>query len=735
MPEPFLETSFPGWTFDNIYNVPHWDGGDKATCPAPAKSLPATRSKTIQKGSKQEFVQFCQHGNTPARIPDQSVCITKPPKLAPGGRHVKRQEDDSDYEARIIAASLATAAEDDAANDDAALSKRTPLAAAPMMGMMGGGGGGGMSTFMPLINTGIDAGSKLGVAFLQYLTQREKDQAEAKKADPLAGANNSTASATEADPLAASADSSGGSASLLSPATSSAGGASGSSPGASGSDTGASGGAVSSDITGTAASDTTSPQPDADLPSKVGGTASAKGNSGDTGSEDTGPSEAGDSGNPLAKSSSAGDVVGSSAAKSTPGGLKSVGSAIGSSTSDDADDLSGTSIKASLPQAGSSAGSSKVGGSTLGSSAIDGSADVGSALGGSAVGSSKAGTTGHAASDSLTIKSKRDATPHPVTHSDSAAPGSSSKCGGSAVQCKKLIERSIPYCVPHKPAPDAPPHTHDDDDPDAVLSSQMVGTMIRVMARHCLRKCPGFAGLANSDHDFKSKTEKCAHDTKLFNKSTAHSSKPARKHAATPEHAPISKPSKLEHASEPKQASTQTPASDTAKDEASPMFKRAVTPSRQPEQCRGGYEAVFRNALQPVSAYNGQLFGSVVSDPGSFLHWGLVRSVAQCQRACDETQSCVFINVYQQTFSLDHPNIRLVNRDVDDEVQLRKQFAGQAEAKKNSFVEGHLTCALYSRCFRACQATHRSGENPVFFEKSMGFCKSDKCSSATQFSH
>ncbi len=64
-----------------------------------------------------------------------------------------------------------------------------------MMGMMGDGGMSGMSTFMPLINTGIDAGSKLGVAFLQYLTQREKDQAEAKKADPLAGAKDSTQAA------------------------------------------------------------------------------------------------------------------------------------------------------------------------------------------------------------------------------------------------------------------------------------------------------------------------------------------------------------------------------------------------------------------------------------------------------------------------------------------------------------------------------------------------------------
>ncbi len=205
-------------------------------------------------------------------------------------------------------------------------------------------------------------------------------------------------------------------------------------------------------------------------------------------------------------------------------GQKSVGSAKDSSAPDDADDLSGTSIKASLPQAGPSASSAKVGGSTLDSSAIGGSTDVGSAMGGSGGDSPKAGTSGSAASSlGIKSKSKREATPHPVRHSDPASTGSSSKCGGSAVQCKKLIERSIPYCVTHKLAPNAPPHTHDDDDPDAVLSSKMVGTMIRVMARHCLRKCPGFAGLAKSDHDFKSKTEKCAHDTKLFNKSHAHS--------------------------------------------------------------------------------------------------------------------------------------------------------------------------------------------------------------------
>lgn len=738
MPEPFLENSSPGWTFDNVYNVAHWDGGDKATCPAPAKSLPATGSKTIQKGFKQEFVHFCQHGNTPTRIPDQSVCITMPHKVSSGGSKVKREEDESDYEARIIAASLATAAEDDATNDDAALSKRTPLAAAPMMGMMGDGGMSGMSTFMPLINTGIDAGSKLGVAFLQYLTQREKDQAEAKKADPLAGAKDSTQAAV--DPLAASTASPIDKASALTPATSSADGSSVSSPGASGIDgaaaTGTPGGADSSGITDTASSDTTSPKADADSPSTVGGGLTEKGSSGDTGSEDTGPSEAGDSGSRLAKSSLADDVVGSSAAKSMSSGQKSVGSAKDSSAPDDADDLSGTSIKASLPQAGPSASSAKVGGSTLDSSAIGGSTDVGSAMGGSGGDSPKAGTSGSAASSlGIKSKSKREATPHPVRHSDPASTGSSSKCGGSAVQCKKLIERSIPYCVTHKLAPNAPPHTHDDDDPDAVLSSKMVGTMIRVMARHCLRKCPGFAGLAKSDHDFKSKTEKCAHDTKLFNKSHAHSAKPAHRHATTSENAFESKHPKPEHASEPKQASKRPPAPDAAKDEGRPMFKRAVTPARQPEQCRGGYEAVFRNALQPVSAYQGQLFGSVVSDPGSFLHWGLVRNVAQCQRACDETQGCVFINVYQQTFSLDHPTIRLVNRDVDDEVMLRKQFAGKPEAKKNSFVEGHLTCALYSRCFRGCQATHRSGENPVFFEKSIGYCKSDKCNPATQSFH
>lgn len=179
------------------------------------------------------------------------------------------------------------------------------------------------------------------------------------------------------------------------------------------------------------------------------------------------------------------------------------------------------------------------------------------------------------------------------------------------------------------------------------------------------------------------------------------------------------------------------------------------------EKCHAGYQTLFTNAQQPVPEYSERKFGSVVSDQASFLHWGLVQSVAQCLQACDQTEGCVFANVYQQSFNLNNPMVKLVSRAglspdkvtlVDGDQQTpshtankgheqeqqsakegmderKKAFAGKLQRKKNSFVQGQLTCALYSRCFAECEADHPGG-GQVFFGRSRGFCRSKGCAGA-----
>lgn len=296
-----------------------------------------------------------------------------------------------------------------------------------------------------------------------------------------------------------------------------------------------------------------------------------------------------------------------------------------------------------------------------------------------------------------------------------------------------LIENAFPYCDPSMKAKYA----------------KESAKFVRVMTKHCSLKCDGFSDLVDSRPQFKSKAESCVGDEWLFNKINSVKS---TQHDFT------------HHTPQQSSTSTNTVTSlspDLGKKEQGtlPKRRRDLTASSE-ANCLSNYTQLFSNAMRPVPTYSNQRFGSVVSDPSSFLHWGLVHTVAQCLKACDETQGCVFVNVYQQSFNLDNPNVNFEQFDLvtsatqhakkegakskrdgleekqgeggeGDEAdgrRRRKLFARKSEIKKNSFVQGQLSCALYSRCHLECEANRASGgREPVFFERSSGYCKSKAC--------
>ncbi|KAJ9477108.1 hypothetical protein PHBOTO_000743, partial [Pseudozyma hubeiensis] len=312
-------------------------------------------------------------------------------------------------------------------------------------------------------------------------------------------------------------------------------------------------------------------------------------------------------------------------------------------------------------------------------------------MGGGRSGRTFAGTQAKAASSSG--DSKRDLDTDASGASDSS---SSDRCGGTAQLCIGVIQSALEFCLPddqHIPQEDRYRHASTN--------------LVRTMTAHCLLKCDGFSQLVQTDRNFVSKAERCTGDKHLLQKinsfGSSTKSSPSAKHGVQ---------------------------SDSLR-------------KRSPRlTCQTGYQSVFTDAKRPVASYSNKLFGSVVTDPASFLHWGLVSSISQCLSACDATAGCVFVHVYQQTFNLDNPSIKLINRSthttalkeipaVGDDWEktegerLKRKFAAKKEDKKNLFVQGQLTCALYSRCHTECDANKASGSGePVFFERSQGWCKS-----------
>uniref|UniRef100_V5EW36 Uncharacterized protein n=1 Tax=Kalmanozyma brasiliensis (strain GHG001) TaxID=1365824 RepID=V5EW36_KALBG len=262
-------------------------------------------------------------------------------------------------------------------------------------------------------------------------------------------------------------------------------------------------------------------------------------------------------------------------------------------------------------------------------------------------------------------------------------------------------------------------------------------TFTKTMAAHCTAKCVGFVQAARAREGFVDRANKCAGNPNLFGEQEV-GSVPGRPVAAFVQR-PYDGVHNVNAANSLAAAWIKSPdysagsvATKQRQGNGSSLSRRSVSTA----QCHAGYQSLFTNVKRPVTAYEHKLFGSVVSDPSSFLHWGLVRSVSQCLTACDQTDGCVFVNIYQQTFSLDNPSIKLTtrseeapaNEDAGEGEERKKQFAHQPERKKNSFVPGNLTCALYSRCFGECEARIASGgDSPVCFERSRGFCKSKGC--------
>lgn len=391
--------------------------------------------------------------------------------------------------------------------------------------------------------------------------------------------------------------------------------------------------------------------------------------------------------------------------------------------------------KNAADEKGSGGKSTSLVGSSVGASGPSGSSSLAKSAGSS-------GGLSSSSSPATAAKSKRESarqaihgdTPNPQRHLAIPKKNSrfSAKCGGSAQLCLQLIENTFHFCHPHSHHTSLSQGTLDAKIPQSqrLASSAHLETragdkvaepvtfgetptkLVRIMTTHCMLKCDGFKYLVEHRKGFKTKAESCAHDPKLFKDEHVAASL-LLKHEKAGTKASVETKSKLvedkTHAASPGVQST--------------LHKRDLSTANE---CDLGYQQLFKGATQPVPSYNGKHFGSVVSDPSSFLHWGLVRTTAQCLRACDDTKGCVFVNIYQQSFSLEHPDIKLVTREVEEAT--KREFAEKPEPKKSSFVQGYLTCALYSKCHLECEANHPSGgEDPVFFDHSDGYCKSEAC--------
>ncbi|SNX81410.1 uncharacterized protein MEPE_00115 [Melanopsichium pennsylvanicum] len=392
---------------------------------------------------------------------------------------------------------------------------------------------------------------------------------------------------------------------------------------------------------------------------------------------------------------------------------------------------------------------------------------------------SGSGTSGFDDSNSAD-KTKRSTSRYEFDPDTSVTSAQSSTCGGSTSLCIDLIQHAFPYC--HLLS--GTPLTSSMAAEGKAQYGDAATKFVRIMATHCSLKCDGFSEQAELKPDLKKNVETCVGNGWKWN---------AIHNTTSTQHVFI-KPSVTDAATKIPKESTKEFASDFNENGHLTSSKRkrdlSSTLTRSPKAtstCKIGYTTLFTNAMRPVVSYSNKNFGSVISDPAHFLHWGLVESVAQCLKACDDTQGCIFANIYQQTFNLDNPTIHLVNRRAtrdnggdkdavgeekshskheekkkgDDEAKYeftgiqigvkdgsirseseidgeneskKKAFATKPETKKSSFVQGKLTCALYSKCHLECDANHASGEgDPIFFEHSAGYCKSKDCVKAGSF--
>lgn len=136
------------------------------------------------------------------------------------------------------------------------------------------------------------------------------------------------------------------------------------------------------------------------------------------------------------------------------------------------------------------------------------------------------------------------------------------------------------------------------------------------------------------------------------------------------------------------------------------------TPKDNP-QCDGHYQVVFKDLQKKADSgvYYNKTVGAATIDNDNYLTYGLASSVEGCLTTCDQTDGCVFVNVYQ-----DH---------VDDYPQ---DVSDLPESAQKKYAPGTLTCALYKACSGADKATNYGGQqDPDSIENSDGYCKSGNC--------
>ncbi|CBQ67494.1 conserved hypothetical protein [Sporisorium reilianum SRZ2] len=702
--EPFLEDSFPGWTFQRIYDIPFWDGGDRAACPSvPSTSTdrgtlaPSSHHKrrtglaAAEPGSKASA--FCLKGNAPVDMPDAATCRSGEAK---GAQLHKRIIPTFAQIEEIVNNGIEADKEVHMARAQGGLQKRI----IPTFGQI-----------EEIVNNGIEAGREVHLARAKAglpdgppapLPLRQRLGGLAGGAPGL-GASPPGGLAGGATGLSASSPGglAGGATGL---GASPLGGLAGGAPGLSASPLGglaaASPGTSPASLPGLSSltrRDRTSSQ--FELHMQVLQLVSAAFKTSDELKAITAHHSHLQRRTPnwllhanpakphqLVQRSPLGGMGGAGIAVEIIqalmpvilAGIEEVGK-LGTEYLRDkaAADAQKARDEAAHPASPASPAS---GGQGAASGAAAPAAAPAAAAGGATSGSVPT-LIGGDKSVGAAGKTKRDTLD---------APGSADQCSGTAELCLEVIESTFPHCRHGEPPVQV------DTAAGSKTHHRGAAELVRAMTLHCTLKCTGFSRLVASRTNFEEEAQKCASDPQLFSKIHSVESVLHREH--TDEQDGGAPGTSLHKRSQPK--------------------------------CKASYQPTFVDAMRPVASYSNKRFGSVVSDPASFLHWGLVRTPAECLHACDQTAGCVFVNIYQQVFSLEQPSVKLINRSTAAEADDReKEFGKKPEHKKNTFVQGHLTCALYSRCFAECDADHASGgADPVFFERSVGWCKSKACS-------
>uniref|UniRef100_V5EX19 Uncharacterized protein n=1 Tax=Kalmanozyma brasiliensis (strain GHG001) TaxID=1365824 RepID=V5EX19_KALBG len=124
----------------------------------------------------------------------------------------------------------------------------------------------------------------------------------------------------------------------------------------------------------------------------------------------------------------------------------------------------------------------------------------------------------------------------------------------------------------------------------------------------------------------------------------------------------------------------------------------------------GGDKANNYQTVADSGVYQGQTVGAATIDNANYMTYLLVDSVDKCLAACDATDGCFFVNLYQDNAS--SPS------DVSE-------LPASAQSK---YTPGNLTCALYKACSGTEKATNYGGQqDPTFITQSSGYCKNGKC--------